>query len=117
MNNVRLMASLVAASFLLSATTLAQEDPKKTERTWKAKCSSCHGQGGKGDTDKGKQLKIEDMTTAAYQKKTDEEWKNAIMNGVHTEKDGVKQDMPSFKDLTPEQVTALVGHIRGFAKK
>ena len=116
MNRSRLVASLVAASFLLSASVFAQEDPKKTERTWKAKCASCHGQTGKGDTEKGKQLKIEDMTTAAYQKKTDDEMKNAIANGVHLEKDGAKQDMPAFKDLTPDQINALIGLVRSFKK-
>ena len=64
MKPVRLAATLVAASVLLSATAVAQTDPKKTERTWKSKCASCHGATGKGDTDKGKELKVPDMATA-----------------------------------------------------
>ena len=116
MKSIRLRTSIVAASIFLSATALAQAD-KKTERTWKAKCASCHGQGGKGDTDKGKQMKLEDMTTAAYQAKSNDDFKKAILNGVHTEKDGVKQDMNGFKDeLTPDQVDALVAYIRSFKK-
>jgi mono/diheme cytochrome c family protein len=117
MNHVRLLASIAAGSVLLSATAMAQADPKKVERAWKAKCSSCHGAAGKGDTEKGQQMKIADMTTADFQAKKDDELKNAILNGVKKEKGGVKQEMDAFKgDLTPEQVDALIAYIRTFKK-
>lgn len=117
MKHVRFLASISAGSLLLSATALAQADPKKVERAWKAKCSSCHGAAGKGDTEKGQQMKIADMTSAEFQGKKDDELKNAILNGVKKEKGGVKQEMDAFKgDLTPEQVDALVAYIRTFKK-
>jgi len=117
MKHVRLLSLMVSGSFLLGATALAQTDPKKVERAWKAKCSSCHGATGKADTEQGKQMKIADMTTAEFQSKKDEELKNAILNGVKQEKAGVKQEMTPFKgDLTPEQVDALVAYIRTFKK-
>ena len=115
MKHARLFASIAAASFLLSATALAETD-KKTERLWKAQCAACHGAAGKADTEKGQQMKVNDMTTAAYQAKTDDEFKKAIQNGVKTEKGGVKQEMEAFKDLTPEQVTSLIAMIRSFKK-
>ena len=111
MKHVRLLASVAAGSVLLSATALAQTDPKKVERAWKAKCSSCHGATGKADTEKGQQMKIVDMTTPAFQAKKDDELKKAILEGVEKEKGHV------FKsELTPEQVDALVAYIRGFKK-
>ena len=112
MKYVRLFSSIAAASVLLgSVTALAAEDPKKTERTWKSKCASCHGQTGKGDTDKGKQLKIVDMTSASFQAKKDDELRKAILDGVEKEKEH------SFKsELTPEQVDALIAHVRAFKK-
>jgi mono/diheme cytochrome c family protein len=117
MRHLRLLASIVAGSVLLSATALAQTDPKKTERLWKAKCSSCHGAAGKADTEKGQQMKIVDMTTPAFQAKKDDELKKAINDGVKTEKGGVKQEMDAFKgDLTPEQVDAVIAYIRAFKK-
>ncbi len=117
MRNVRLMASVAAGSLLLSSAALAQMDPKKVERAWKAKCSSCHGATGKADTEKGQQMKIVDMTTPAFQAKKDDELKKAINDGVKKEKGGVKQEMDAFKgDLTPEQVDALVAYIRAFKK-
>jgi len=113
MKNVRLFASIVAGSVLLSAAAFAQAD-KKADRAWKAKCASCHGQTGKGDTDKGKELKVEDMTAAKYQSKKDDELKKAILDGVKM--DG-KEVMPAFKDeVTPEQADALVKYTRTFKK-
>ncbi|HVN32334.1 MAG TPA: cytochrome c [Thermoanaerobaculaceae bacterium] len=114
MKHARLLASIVAGSVLVSAAALAAEDPKKTERTWKSKCASCHGQTGKGDTDKGKELKVEDMTAAKYQGKKDDDLRKAVLDGVKA--DG-KEVMPPFKDeLTPEQVDALVKYTRTFKK-
>jgi mono/diheme cytochrome c family protein len=106
MRQVRLAASLIAATLLLGVPARAQAD-KKAERTWKSKCASCHGAAGKGDTDKGKELKIIDMTTPAFQAKKDDELKKAILEGTSH----------SFKgDLTPEQVDALVAYVRTFKK-
>jgi len=111
MKHVRLSASAAAASLLLGATAMAQADPKKVERAWKSKCASCHGAAGKGDTEKGQQLKIVDMTSPAFQAKKDDELKKAILDGVEKEKGH------AFKgELTPEQVDALVVHIRTFKK-
>jgi mono/diheme cytochrome c family protein len=116
MKHVRVLASVVTGSLLLGTAALAEVD-KKVERAWKAKCSSCHGAAGKGDTDKGQQMKIVDMTSAEFQARKDDELKNAILNGVKREKGGVKQEMDAFKgDLTPEQVDALIAYIRTFKK-
>ena len=110
MKHLRLAASIAAAATLVSASALGQAD-KKIERTWKSKCASCHGASGKGDTDKGKELKVVDMTTAAFQAKKDDELKKAILEGVEKEKSH------SFKsELTPEQVDGLVAYIRSFKK-
>ena len=111
MKHVRLAASITAASFLVSTSALAQVDPKKVERAWKSKCASCHGTAGKGDTDKGKELKVPDMSTPAFQAKKDDELKKAINDGVGKEKGH------AFKsELNAEQVDALVAYIRSFKK-
>jgi mono/diheme cytochrome c family protein len=113
MTPVRLLASIAAGSLLLSASALAQEVDKKAERAWKAKCASCHGQTGKGDTEQGKKLKVEDMSASAYQSKKDDELKKAILDGVKLP----SGDMPAFKgEVTPEQADALVKYTRAFKK-
>ena len=109
MDSARLTSLIVAASFFLGMNAFADTD-KKTERTWKAKCAACHGATGKGDTDKGKALKIEDMTTAAFQAKSNDVLKKSTL-------DGFKPDMPAFKgELSPEQADALVAYMRTFKK-
>jgi|GEM_PF-284287 len=115
MRRAHLVESIAAAALLLGTTALAETD-KKTERLWKAQCASCHGNAGKGDTEKGQQMKVQDMTTAAYQAKKDDEFRKAIVDGVKTESGGVKQEMDAYKDLTPEQVNSLIAMIRSFKK-
>jgi len=78
----------------------------------KAKCIKCHGEDGKGDTEKGRELKAPDFTSAAYQKETnDQEMTDTILNGS---KDKMLQIlMPPYKDkLTREEVQVLVRYVR-----
>ena len=104
MNSTRLTASIVAASFFLGTSAFA--DAKKTERAWKAKCAACHGAGGKGDTDKGKALKIEDMTTAAFQAKLPEA--EARLDQIAEE---ARSEARLFADY-PEPLLALIERTR-----
>jgi mono/diheme cytochrome c family protein len=91
----------------------------KTERTWQAKCASCHGDDGKGATAKGKEMNIGDMSSAGWQKaRTDEQLEKGINEGLEVMKDGKKQQMDAYKDkLRPEQVKDLVKYVRGLAGK
>jgi mono/diheme cytochrome c family protein len=101
---------------LLSATAFAQIDAKTT-RAWKAKCSACHGDDGKGATDAGKKMGVTDMTVAAWQKAlTDAQMKTAITKGIKETRAGKAVEMPAFADLAPDQVDALVKLVRGLAK-
>jgi mono/diheme cytochrome c family protein len=111
------LGALLTLSFSPAARAGGPPD-KKIERLWKSKCASCHGEDGKADTEKGKQMKIGDLTAADFQKKrTDEEMKKVINDGFKEEKGGVKKEMDPYKDeLKPEQVDALVAYIRGFKK-
>ncbi len=110
----RAVMTAVAALAFVAASASAEPD-KKTERLYKSKCASCHGQDGKGQTEKGKKLKLPDMTSAEFKAKPAEELKKAIVEGVKVEKDGVKKEMDPFKeDLKPEQVDALVEYVKAF---
>ena len=108
----RFVGFAVAASAFLATSALAQD--KKTERVFKSKCASCHGMDGKAQTEKGKQMKIADMTSADFKARKDEDLKKAILEGVKKEADGVKKEMDPFKDeLKPEQVDGLVQFVKG----
>lgn len=109
----RTMWIAVLSAALLPLAARAEVD-KKTERTWKAKCASCHGADGKGQTDQGAKMGIADYTTAAWQKsKTDDDIKKAITGGVNREKGGKKQEMEGFAEKLPaEQIDQLVAYVR-----
>ena len=117
MKTVTLTLMLFVTGFFVAQDAAAAD--KKTERQWKAKCGSCHGTDGKGQTEKGKKAAVRDMTTADFQKGKDEDWKKAIMDGLdQTSKEGVKQKMEPYKDeLKPEEITALIAFMREFAPK
>jgi len=48
---------------------------------YKAKCASCHGADGSGQTPVGKSLKIRDLRSAEVQKQTDVELTKIIAGG------------------------------------
>lgn len=100
------------AAVALSTPSFAAD--KKIERLWKAKCASCHGKEGKGDTEKGQKMKVPDFTSAEFQqKKSDEDIKKQITNGVKAEKDGVKKEMDAFGDeIKGETLDQVVAYIR-----
>ena len=78
---------------------------------FKAKCARCHGEDGKG-TEKYKKHGQKDFTDANWQKtRTDAQLIESVTNG--------KGDfMPAWKEqLTPEEIKALVAHVRAFGKK
>ena len=88
--------------------------PDAKELYVKMKCAFCHGEDGKGDTEKGRKLRAADFTSAKFQKHTtDKEMVDAITNGIKNKKGAVL--MPAFKSkLTPEEVQALVAYVRAF---
>jgi mono/diheme cytochrome c family protein len=75
-------------------------------------CSKCHGEDGKAQTPKGKQLMARDMTDTEWQSsKSDADLIKTVTKGG--------EDMPAFgKKLTKEQIETLVkDDVRGFGKK
>ena len=88
------------------------QDPK--ELFTKAKCVTCHGEDGRGDTEKGRKLEVPDFSSAKWSEETtDKEMTETIENGVK-DKAG-KLLMPAFKEkLSPADVRALVALVRSF---
>lgn len=108
---------LLAAGTLLLAMPARAEVDKKIERTWKAKCTSCHGADGKGQTDTGKKMGVKDYTTAEWQKsRTDAQLKEAILGGINREEGGKKQEMDGYQGKLDDQVDGLIALVRGLKK-
>jgi mono/diheme cytochrome c family protein len=106
------------AALLALGLSGAAQAADKVERAWQSKCASCHGDDGKAQTKKGKDMGVKDVTTAAWQKEyTDEKIKKGIEEGASIMKDGKKQEMEGYKDkLKPEIIDGLVKHMRSLAK-
>jgi mono/diheme cytochrome c family protein len=109
--------SILAMLMLVPGLALAEPNPQM-DRLWRAKCASCHGPDGKGQTEQGKKMAVADMTTAEWQGKFDDaKIKSAIADGLKRDKDGVKQEMDAYKTkLKPEQIDGLAAYVRGLKK-
>lgn len=107
----RTMRALATAVLLLSLPALAEEAPDGAA-IYRAKCKSCHGADGRADTKIGRQGKIEDFSTAAWQAEfTDAKILEVLNDGVKNTK------MKAYKDrLTPAELDAVAKHLRTFAK-
>lgn len=79
---------------------------------YKEYCAKCHGDDGKGDTPKGRQLMAQDFTDPDWQAdRSDAELIKVVSEGG--------EDMPPFgRKLSKEQIDTLVKKdVRGFGKK
>ena len=105
---------LGAAAFALVAgygVTLYAAD-EHPSALFKQYCAKCHGEDGKAETPKGKQLMARNFTDPEFQaSKTDAQLIKTVTKG--------QEDMPPFgKKLTAEQIEGLVKNdVRGFGKK
>lgn len=76
---------------------------------FKAKCASCHGASGAGDTAMGKSMKLKDLGSAEVQGQSDADLTNVIANG--------KKPMPGYKGkLTDDQISDVVKYLRTLKK-
>ena len=77
--------------------------------TYKAKCASCHGADGKGQSPMGKKMNLRDLGSPEVQKQTDKELYDWTADG--------KGKMPGYKDkLSADDIKALVAYMRTFKK-
>jgi len=75
-----------------------------------AKCASCHGKDGKGQTTIGKKMALRALGAPAVQKQTDQQLIDITAKG--------KKKMPAYeKKLTALQIKEIVAHIRTMASK
>ena len=76
---------------------------------YKAKCATCHGPDGKGDTAMGKTMKVKDLSSPEVQSQSDADITTIIEKG--------KKPMPAYEGkLTKEQIDSLVKYVRSLKK-
>ena len=106
MSKIICLAIVVAVPVLLSARTRADD---KSAATYKAKCATCHGADGKGDTPAGKSTKARSFGDAEVVKASDDDLAGIIEKG--------KGKMPGYgKSMKPDEIKDMVAYIRSLAK-
>ena len=109
MKKIILLASVIT---LAGAMAAGAADGKTL---WDHHCAMCHGADGKGQTNMGKKLGAKDYTDPKVQAAlTDEAATKAIKEGFKNE-DG-KTVMRPVKNLSDDDIKALVGYLRTFKK-
>ncbi|MCF7674802.1 MAG: cytochrome c [Akkermansiaceae bacterium] len=104
--NWEIKATMLTSALLIAAPAAYGD----AAATYAAKCASCHGKDGKGQTTMGKKMKVLDYTTAEGQKWADADGVKVILEG--------KGKMKGYKDKGIDEAAAkdLVKYIRAFKK-
>ncbi len=106
--NTTRVSVLLLVGFSLWGAPLCADTPG--ESLYKAKCASCHGADGKGETPVGKMYKLRALGSADVQKQSDDELTSIISKG--------KNKMPGYgRSLKEDEIKDLVAYVRAFAKK
>jgi mono/diheme cytochrome c family protein len=93
----------------LAGTAVRGQDAANGEKVYKAKCASCHGPDGKGETAAGKATKARDICSADVKKETDAAWSEIIVKG--------KNKMPPYdKKITDAEVKDVIAYMRSLCK-
>jgi cytochrome c6 len=95
---------LALAILLLSPASHAQD---KGAAIFKAKCVSCHGAAGDGNTPVGKATKARDLCSPDVKKETDAEMIEMVLKG--------KNKMPAQK-ITEDETKEVIAYIHSLCK-
>jgi mono/diheme cytochrome c family protein len=98
------IALLALAVLLASPASHAQD---KGAAIYKAKCVSCHGAAGDGNTPVGKATKARDLCSADVKKETDAEMMEMVLKG--------KNKMPAQK-ISEDEAKQVIAYIRSLCK-
>jgi len=89
---------------------MAAPQDKDVKQVYLDKCSVCHGEDGKGQTAKGKKLKVKDVSSADVKKMSDVDFLNAVLKGKG-------EDMDAFeKELGADMCKKISTYMRSLAK-
>lgn len=113
---VPMKTKLIASLTIVLALGATSAFAATAAENWENHCAKCHGTDGKAQTKLGLKMKLKDYSKAdSLAKFTDADLAKATAEGV---KENGKEKMKGYADkLTPDEITALVKHIREFAGK
>ena len=112
LNHLSLAALVIAGLVLVIPSIAAAEgqDSGPGISVFKARCITCHGSDGSGNTAVGKSLQVADLRSPEVQKKSDAELTESVSEG--------KGNMPAFKTiLSADEIQAVLKYVRTLGKK
>jgi mono/diheme cytochrome c family protein len=102
--------ALVLFLFAITTSLASAESSSAGAGVFKAKCVTCHGPDGSGNTPVGKSLQTADLRSPEVQKKPDAELTQSVSEG--------KGNMPAFKgNITDEEIQSVLKYVRTLAAK
>jgi cytochrome c6 len=105
-------ATLILGTGVLAAAGMFTQPAKSDDTsaaTFKQKCSTCHGPDGKAGTPAAKAMKVRSFADPDVVKMTDEQLAEIIDKG--------QGKMPKYGGtMKPDEIKAMVAHIRTLAK-
>jgi len=109
------MTRVLLSTFLITtiaAISILAGEPQQKEpkQVYLDKCAVCHGEDGKGQTAKGKKLKVKDVSSPEVKKMTDAQMLDIVLKGKGDDMDGYE------KDLGADMSKKLVAYMRSLAK-
>jgi mono/diheme cytochrome c family protein len=115
-NRIKKLAIVALAVPLLALIILTSDTPRSFSTSandiaavYKAKCASCHGADGSGNTPAGKKTGAKDFKAAEVKGQSDAALLNVILKG--------KNKMPGYeKSLGADQCKALAAYCRSLMK-
>jgi len=80
---------------MITAVTILSAAPQQKEpkQVYLDKCAVCHGEDGKGQTAKGKKLKVKDVSSPEVKKMTDAQMLEVVLKGKGDDMDGFDEDL------------------------
>jgi mono/diheme cytochrome c family protein len=106
----RILFALPILVGAFGAIVLAAPQDKDAKQVYLDKCSVCHGEDGKGQTAKGKKLKVKDVASPEVRKMTDAELLNIVLKGKGQDMDGFE------KELGADMCKKITAYFRSLAK-
>jgi mono/diheme cytochrome c family protein len=97
---------LIAAGTVL----LAAPQDNDAKKVYLDKCSVCHGEDGRGQTAKGKKLKVKDVSSPEVRKMSEADMLTVVLKGKG-------EDMAGFeKELGADMCKKITAYFRSLAK-